>query len=100
MSIHTKFHISMSSIEMSRSKFAYYLHTNGHIILKSAIVYESDPEYFISPFVRKVWYIYENSSEEYIVEMLQEMLQMNADKQDVLKIAKDFRARVAELESV
>lgn len=32
----------------------YYLHTNGNLIFKPAIVVD-DPEYFDSPFVKKVW---------------------------------------------
>jgi hypothetical protein len=36
---------------------AYYLHENGDLIWKNAIVFESDPQYFDSPFVKKVWYI-------------------------------------------
>jgi len=33
----------------------YYLHTNGQIIWKPAVVKEYDPEYFESPFVVKYW---------------------------------------------
>ncbi len=32
----------------------YYLHTEGNLIYKPAIVAE-DPDYFDSPFVKKVW---------------------------------------------
>jgi hypothetical protein len=39
------------------AKYYYYLHENGELILKLPIVVESDPEYFNSPFVRKVWTI-------------------------------------------
>ena len=35
----------------------YYLHTNGDLIGKNPVVVDSDPEYFDSPFVRKVWKI-------------------------------------------
>lgn len=35
----------------------YYLHTNGSLIHKNAVVVESDPQYFDSPFVRKFWRI-------------------------------------------
>lgn len=35
---------------------AIYLHSNGNLIEKPKIVYESDPSYFTSPFVMKVWY--------------------------------------------
>ena len=33
----------------------YYLHTNGKLIYKPAIVVDSDPDYFNSNFVKKVW---------------------------------------------
>jgi len=36
---------------------AYYLHTNHELIYKPAVVFSSDPSYFSSPFVLKVWYI-------------------------------------------
>lgn len=38
-------------------KHYYYLHTNGDLIHKSVAVVESDPSYFDSPFVKKVWTI-------------------------------------------
>ena len=33
----------------------YYLHTNGSLIYKPAIVVDLDPNYFDSSFVKKVW---------------------------------------------
>ncbi|MFH1721201.1 MAG: hypothetical protein ABH950_01205 [Candidatus Altiarchaeota archaeon] len=33
----------------------YYLHTNGDLIHKNAIVVDADPNYFDSDFVKKVW---------------------------------------------
>ena len=33
----------------------YYLHTNGDLIYKPATVMDSDPNYFDSSFVKKVW---------------------------------------------
>jgi len=42
---------------MNKSPFYYYLHTNGELIYKPAMVVETDPEYFNSPFVRKVFHI-------------------------------------------
>ena len=33
----------------------YYLHTNGDLIYKPEIVMQDDPNYFDSPFVKKVW---------------------------------------------
>lgn len=35
----------------------YYLHENGQVIWKSARVTDNDPDYFVSPFVKKVWEI-------------------------------------------
>ena len=35
----------------------YYLHKNGDLIGKNPVVVDSDPEYFDSPFVKKVWKI-------------------------------------------
>ena len=38
-------------------KWYYYLHTNGDLIGKSPFGVECDPNYFDSPFVKKVWEI-------------------------------------------
>ena len=35
---------------------AIYLHSNGNLIEKRAVVYNSDPSYFTSSFVMKVWH--------------------------------------------
>jgi hypothetical protein len=37
-------------------KWYYYLHINGDLIGKPPIVAD-DPDYFSSPFVRKVWFV-------------------------------------------
>ena len=42
----------------------YYLHTNGRLIHKPLTVVETDPEYFDSSFVQKIWKI--DSMEQYI----------------------------------
>jgi len=42
---------------MSNVVGAYYLHENGKLIFKPAIVFASEPEYFNSPFVKHVWLI-------------------------------------------
>lgn len=39
---------------MTEEQGFYYLHTDGSLIFKPAIVAD-DPEYFNSPFVKKVW---------------------------------------------
>ena len=41
---------------MSKEEKAIYLHSNGSLIEKRAIVYNSDPSYFTSSFVMKVWH--------------------------------------------
>ncbi len=38
-------------------KWYYYLHTNGDLIGKNPVVVDSDPSYFDSDFVQKVWCI-------------------------------------------
>ncbi len=38
-------------------RFYYYLHTNGELIGKPPICVESEPSYFDSPFVKRVWEI-------------------------------------------
>ena len=48
----------------------YYLHINGQLIFKPDIVVESDPYYFYSPLVRKVWKI---ENEDQYKEMIQEV---------------------------
>jgi hypothetical protein len=35
----------------------YYLHENGKVIWKPGRVTDNDPDYFVSPFVKKVWTI-------------------------------------------
>jgi len=42
----------------------YYLHVNGQLIYRPAVVVESDPSYFDSPFIVKFWKI--DSEEQYI----------------------------------
>ena len=36
-------------------RFFFYLHTNGDLIGKNSVVVDTDPKYFDSPFVKKVW---------------------------------------------
>lgn len=35
----------------------YYLHENGEVIWKPPEVTVNDPDYFVSPYVKKVWTI-------------------------------------------
>lgn len=57
----------------------YYLHTNGDLIWKPAIVVDSDPGYFDSPFVKKVWRI-DTEDRQTSVEILSE-----AKKDDITR---------------
>lgn len=69
---------------------AYYLHTNHSLIEKQAIVFQSDPSYFSSPFVLKVWYIYENQTKEEIKSFLYDAMIKGALPLDVKKIAEEY----------
>ena len=78
---------------MSTSKLlgAYYLHTNGEIIWKNACVFQSDPEYFDSPFVRKIWYIpNDDSAKHNVITMLREAHKMGANRKSVIEIASEI----------
>ncbi len=44
----------------------FYLHTNGDLIWKPAIVVDSEPGYFDSPFVKRVWKIDTENRATYI----------------------------------
>ena len=66
-------------------KHYYYLHTNGDLIHKPASVVDSDPEYFDSPFVKKVWTIdTEDRGTLWIV--LTEALALGANKERVKEL--------------
>lgn len=67
----------------------YYLHTNGDLIHKPAIVVDSDPEYFVSDFVRKVWTLRpEDRGTGYI--LLIEAAALGANITRVLELAKKW----------
>lgn len=72
-------------------KYAIYLHTNGQLIRKPEFVYQSDPEYFSSPFIKKVWYINPQtwSIQEYI-QMLQEAKDLGASKESLKEYLDDW----------
>ena len=73
---------------MSERHF-YYLHTNGDLIHKPAIVVDSDPQYFDSPFVRRVWTVDpEERGSAYI--MLVEAAALGANMKRVLELAKKW----------
>lgn len=67
----------------------YYLHTNGELIHKPAIVVDSDPEYFVSDFVKKVWKItHQDRGTGYV--MLVEAAVHGAKMSRVLELAKKW----------
>ena len=49
----------------------YYLHINGDLIWKPATVVDSDPGYFDSPFIKKVWEL-DTENRQTLIEMLVE----------------------------
>jgi hypothetical protein len=66
----------------------YYLHVNGDLIFKRALVYEMDLQYFDSPFVVKTWVIPKESPTgnaekdiHYIMDFLLEALTLSEDKE-------------------
>ena len=64
----------------------YYLHTDGDLIFKSAWVVESDPAYFDSDFVRKVWPV-DSSDRAGAWRICIEALAMGANEARVLELA-------------
>ncbi len=74
---------------------AYYLHTNGDLIWKPAACFQNDPEYFDSPFVKKVWYIPKEDPVEnfeklfmFMVDWLREAYELGARKERIHDICK------------
>jgi len=66
-------------------KWIYYLHENGDLISKNPVV-DSDPEYFDSPFVKKVWRLdLENRGDAW--NLILEALVLNADVDRVRDLA-------------
>lgn len=65
-------------------EYAIYLHQNNKLITKPKICYQSDPEYFDSPFVKRVWFIKPNvfKISDYI-EMLQEAKRLGATSETI-----------------
>jgi len=64
----------------------YYLHTNGELIFKPASAVESDPAYFDSDFVRKVWTV-DPSDRARAWIICTEALAMGANEARVLELA-------------
>ena len=74
---------------------AYYLHKNGSLIWKNAIVFNNNPGYFDSPFVKAVFYIPKNSPTGnkdgdvlWFVNWLIKAFKLGANKQDIIRICK------------
>ena len=61
---------------MKIERMYYYLHTNGKIISKRAIVAEmgtTPAEYFDSPFVKKYWLVKDEKSRNKFIEEVNEL---------------------------
>lgn len=59
--------------------------------MKPSITYKSDPEYFESPLVKKVWYVKKDKwvVEDYI-KMLEEARNLGALPEEIERLLKDF----------
>ena len=66
-------------------KWYYYLHINGDIIGRNPIVVDSDPDYFDSPFVRKI-FVVETTDRRTLVEMLAECKMLKADARQIKEL--------------
>jgi hypothetical protein len=75
------------------SKYYYYLHENGDLILKLPIVVESDPEYFNSPFVRKVWTI-DMSERASIWRFILEAIMLNASIERIRELMDKWKMTI------
>ena len=63
----------------------YYLHTNGDLIYKNAIVVDSDPEYFDSPFVKKYWF-FDSDERFYAWQIVTEALALGAKRKRIFEL--------------
>ena len=68
---------------------AIYLHQNGSLIVKPEIVYASDPSYFSSPYVMKVWYITDDFTKEDWKMLLMDAITKGALPLDIKTIGKN-----------
>ena len=71
--------------EAPKMKWYYYLHINGDIIGRNPIVVDSDPDYFDSPFVRKI-FVVETTDRRTLVEMLAECKMLKADARQIKEL--------------
>ena len=72
-------------------KHYYYLHTNGDLIHKSALVVDSDSSYFDSPFVKKVWTI-DTEDRGSLWILLTEALSLGANKERIKELQEKWGA--------
>ncbi len=70
-------------------EFYFYLHANGQLIVKNVRAVEADPEYFNSPFVRKVWKI-DLDNREQADNMLAEANKMRGNELKTLIYDKEY----------
>ena len=70
-------------------KHYYYLHTNGSLIHKPYSVLESDPDYFVSDFVRKFWVV-DTEKRETAWMLAIEALALGADRKQVAELEKKW----------
>ena len=68
----------------------YYLHEDGSLIYKPLAVVESDPSYFDSPFVRKVW-VLDSDARESRWDIVVEALALGADRKRVDDLAESWK---------
>jgi hypothetical protein len=67
----------------------YYLHEDGSLIRKPPGVVESDPDYFDSPFVRKVWTI-DREDRETVWDLVVEATALGADRTRVADLVETW----------
>jgi hypothetical protein len=70
------------------NRWLYYLHENGDVIGKNPIVL-SDPEYFDSPFVRRVWDI-DTTNRADFWNLVLDLEQLGARKERIRELIKKW----------
>ena len=73
----------------------YYLHTNGSLIYKPAIAVESDPDYFVSDFCKKVWRLNTENKRD-AVAMLVEAKMLNANEKRIKELEEKWNVTDAD----
>ena len=72
-----------SGREKPGKRFYIYLHTNGNLIMKSAVAVEADESYFDSPFVKQVWRI---ETWEDVEKFAVEVIGSSANLEDIINL--------------